>query len=197
MRNLLMVVTLAATPVFAQPAVISPPSVEAPPPAPQESCCAIPALTIVAIEIGATLSSQVNKPGDRFPIKLVEPIKIGESIVVPAGATGEGEVIHTAKKGGYGRAGEMLLAARYIDYQGSRIPLRSLGFSVGHGVSSEGSAMAVGFLISGVMPYFMSGGEMKIESGTKAFAKIAAETVITTKAAPTIPATTAIGDQPK
>jgi hypothetical protein len=202
MRTLLLLLTLSGTPLCAQPVVIGPPPaqmpmVEARPPEAMGPCCTIPASTIVSIEIGATLSSQVNKPGDKFPIKLVEAIKIGDSVVVPAGAVGEGEVIHTAKKGGYGRAGEMLLSARYLAYQGSRIPLRSLGFAVGHGKSGEANALAVGFIVSGILPYFMSGGEMKIDTGTRAFAKIAVDTLISTEPAPVLTSTTAIGDKPK
>jgi hypothetical protein len=207
MRKLILLLTLSSTPLFAQPAVMATPPaampvVQAAPPATPSAtatpkCCAIPASTIVAIEIGTTLSSQVNKPGDKFPIKLVEPIKIGDSIVVPVGAVGQGEVIHAAKKGGYGRAGEMLLAARYLEYQGSRIPLRSLGFTMGHGKSGEGNALAVGFIVSGILPYFISGGEMKIETGTKAYAKIAADTPITAEPAPVLTSPMAIGDKPK
>jgi hypothetical protein len=203
MRILVLSLALSAAPLCAQPELIAHPPAPLPtvdvpsPPAAADNCCTIPAGMIVAVEIGATLSSQVNKPGDKFPITLVEPIKIGDLIVVPVGAVGQGEVIHTAKKGGYGRAGEMLLAARYLDYQGSHIPLRSLGFAVGHGKSGEGNALAVGFIVSGILPYFMTGGEMKVETGTKAFAKISTDLQITDQPAQALTSTIAIGDKPK
>jgi hypothetical protein len=177
MRFLFLVLSITAPPVAAQ----STPNIDAAQTSSVKNlpCCTIPASTIVAIEIGATLSSRVNKPGETFPITLVEPIKAGEIVLVPAGAIGQGEVIHTAKSGGYGRAGEMLLAVRYLDFGGKRIALRSLGFQLGRGKSDEGNALAVGFIVSGLLPLFMKGGEMIIEKGTKAFAKISVDTAIT------------------
>ena len=37
-----------------------------------------------------------------------------------------GEVVHAKKGGGSGAAGELVLAARYLDFEGSRVRLRSM-----------------------------------------------------------------------
>lgn len=146
-------------------------------PAPAPDCCVLPALTPVRIEISAHLNSALSKIGDHFAIRLAAPIDLGGGFEIPAGVEGVGEVVHAAKSGFGGRAGELLLAARYLDYRGARIPLRSLTFAPELGKSREGTAMGVaiaGGLVGGVAAMFISGGEVNIPPGTVVYAKTAA-----------------------
>lgn len=92
----------------------------------EPACCTVPALTEVEIEILAPLNSQANRIGEKFALRLAQPIVIDGKTVVPAGAAGSGDVVHAAKSRFGGKPGEMILTARYIDHQGVRIPLRSL-----------------------------------------------------------------------
>ncbi|MEO0063543.1 MAG: hypothetical protein RLZZ08_2103, partial [Pseudomonadota bacterium] len=71
---------------------------------------AIPALTPVSVEILADLGSNTSVSGARFPIRLAAPLVVDGVAVVPAGATGEGEVVHAKKSSGMGAAGELVLA---------------------------------------------------------------------------------------
>jgi hypothetical protein len=48
------------------------------------------------------------------------------SVVAPAGTPGVGEVVHAAHASFGGKAGELILAVRYLELNGTRIPLRSL-----------------------------------------------------------------------
>lgn len=145
-------------------------------------CCTIPALTEVKIEIGATINSQANKIGEHFPIRLAEPIVIEGKTLVPAGTTGQGDIVHAAKSRFGGRAGELILAVRYLDYNGIRIPLRSLRYIVGHGKTNEGKAAAAAIVIGGAvgatLAMFITGGEVNVPAGTHALAKTSAPVVI-------------------
>jgi len=169
---------------FAEAQSISPPvaayassDTKTPSPAPSSDCCVLPALTPVRVEISAHLNSAVSKIGDHFAIRLAAPINLDGGLEIPAGIEGVGEVVHAAKSGFGGRAGELLLAARYLDYRGVRIPLRSLIFAPELGKSREGTAMGVaiaGGLVGGVAAMFISGGEVNIPPGTMVYAKTAA-----------------------
>ncbi|NJS13490.1 MAG: hypothetical protein HC788_01425 [Sphingopyxis sp.] len=107
-----------------------------------EAALTLPAFTMVEIEILTPLNSKTSRMGEMFPIRLAEPIIIDGTILVPAGATGEGEIIHAAKARAAGKAGEMILAARYIEHRGIRIALRSFKFGPATGKSNVQEASA-------------------------------------------------------
>ena len=85
--------------------------------------------TVVAVELSAPVSSRKQKRGDRFPLRLAEPIIVDGATVVPAGAAGYGEVVDAASAGVGGRPAKLVLAARYVEYDGMRLALH--GFSDG------------------------------------------------------------------
>ena len=59
--------------------------------------------------------------------------------MVPAGTPGVGEVVHAERARFGGKAGELILAARYLDFQGTRIPLRTLRFGAQQGRDNSGT----------------------------------------------------------
>jgi hypothetical protein len=137
----------------------------------------LPALTPVRIEILATLNSRLSKIGDHFPIRLAAPVEIAPGLQLPAGIEGSGDVVHAAKGGFAGRPGELLLAVRYLEYHGARIPLRSLSFVDDRGKDRGNTAFALavaGGLVGGVAAMFITGGEVNIPTGTIAYAKTSA-----------------------
>lgn len=74
------------------------------------------------------LGSETSHAGQLFSVRLAEPIIIDEHVVALVGAAGVGEVVHAAPANSMGRAGELILAARYVEAAGTRIPLRRLRF---------------------------------------------------------------------
>ena len=134
----------------------------------------IAANTVVDIEIAEPLSSKTAAIDATFPIRLVAPIVVDGREVVPAGTGGIGQVIHAAKSGGGGKAGELLLAARYLDLNGVRVPLRR--FRLGASGAQKGDeAFALGF----VVPFgqlLVKGKEIEFPAGTRANALVAADT---------------------
>jgi hypothetical protein len=112
-----------AQPASGQPAPLPAATQQGPAP------LALPEGKKVEIEFLATLSSATSHAGDMFPIRLAAPIEAGGQVVVPAGVLGLGEVIEAKPAGGSGKPGVLILAARYIDYNGHQIPLSALAQS--------------------------------------------------------------------
>jgi hypothetical protein len=176
---------LAAGPAVAQispepaPAVAAPAIPAAPPPTPPAACPSdakcIPALTVVTLKIGATLGSKLSVSGQTFPIMLAEPIEVDGQQLIPAGVTGMGEVVH-AKKTGVGVGGELVLAARYLDFNGQQIRLRSMQLG-GKGKDNEALTFAVGVTV-GLPALFIRGKHIEVPEGSLATAKIAAQVVL-------------------
>ena len=124
----------------------------------------------------------MNKIGETFPIRLSSPILIGESVIVPAGTSGSGDIVHASKSSFGGKPGELVLAVRWLDHEGIKIPLRSLKYMAtskpGQGKDNTNTAAAIGAAV-GIVAMFITGGEVNIAAGTIAFAKTAAPVTIT------------------
>lgn len=138
----------------------------------------IPALTVVDIDILDNLDSKSSKPGDFFKIRLAEPILIDGRTLVPAGTEGVGQVVHAAKARAAGKAGELILAARYLDFRGTQLKLRSFRYGSSTGKSNVDTAAVVGMAVASPLMLVITGGEIKVPAGTRANAKTAFETVL-------------------
>jgi hypothetical protein len=133
----------------------------------------VPALTPVVIRLDEVISSNKHKPGDRFMITVAEDVRVGEVIVIPAGSSGEGEVIHAAKSGAGGKAGELILAARFVRVGETELRLRS--FALGAvGRDRTDDALATG-IVAGPFAMFVRGGVVVVPQGTLGTAKTALE----------------------
>ena len=71
-----------------------------------KSVCSIPALTEVVLEVSQRVTSKTAQPGDKFVLKLSEPLKLNGRIILPVGTEGIGEVIHSSRPKFGGRGGE-------------------------------------------------------------------------------------------
>lgn len=138
-----------------------------PPPAP----LIVPMNTHVMIQLDAPVSSRSAARGDMFPISLAEPVKLDGIEVIPAGITGEGQVVHSAGTGFGGRAGELIVAARYLMWGDRRIPLRGMRISTA-GRNNTAEALALGQLIP-LGGLFVTGTSVDLPVGQIAVARFA------------------------
>jgi hypothetical protein len=155
--------------------------VSGPSPAPiatptQRDCCLLNSGTIVAIEITDPLSASRQKSTEKFAIRLAEPILVDGKTIVPAGAVGIGEVVDAAGPGLGGKPAKLILAARYVEFGGIRVPLRGLKLGAG-GRNNSDVSMAASFAV-GIVGFLVPGGDAVIPAGTRAQAKIAANIVM-------------------
>lgn len=158
------------------PTSASPPGEHVQKSAPNPSMLRVPAATIIDIEIMEPLSSKTAKMDATFPIRVYSPVVVDGRELIPAGTPGTGQVIHAAKSGGGGKAGELLLAARYLDINGARVPLRRFRMGAS-GAQKADEAFAVGF----VVPFgqlLVKGKEIEFQVGTRAHAVVAVDTDI-------------------
>lgn len=177
----------SAVPVLAQEAGGEVAPVETPVPVVDQAAEAPATLTLakltpVVIEILEPLGSKTSKSLDSFSIRLAEPIVVEGAVVLPAGSEGQGEVVHAKKAGGMGAAGELVLAARWLDVGGAQMRLRSMeliereqGKDRTGTVNAINVASAASPLPIGLIGYFIGGGNIDIPAGTLASAKLAAD----------------------
>lgn len=149
----------------------------------------LPALTPVLIQFDEQVSSDKNRNGDRFRFHVAADVRIGDLVVIPMGTPGVGEVIHAAKSGVAGKAGELIVAARYVTVGTKNIRLRS--FTAGTGQNLANVANWTSVLAGAVPSLLIQGGKMTMPQHMLATVRTA-ETV-------TLPATQSVvaaGDEP-
>ncbi|RNF81899.1 hypothetical protein [Montanilutibacter psychrotolerans] len=127
----------------------------------------------VELEIGETLNSALHKRGERFPLILATALRVDGHEVVPAGTRGVGEIVHAARSRGGGAAGELLIAARYLELDGQQLPLR--GLSYGQSGQSRTNGAAAAAIVAGPFALFIRGREIEIPVGTRVQAKLAGD----------------------
>jgi hypothetical protein len=176
-----------AAPLMAQPEASADVATTASPNAPAEAiddvaCCTIPKMTVVEIEILDRVNSRLNHAGEQFAIRLAEPLIFDGRVVAPAGTTGVGEVVHAARARAGGKAGELILAARYLELAGAHVSLRSLRYGRSQGTDNSGAVNVGNMVAAAVLPvasvvgFLITGGEVDIPAGTRANARLAADT---------------------
>lgn len=137
--------------------------------------CEISPGTLVELEITQPLSSATAKRGDKFALKLRAPFSCGDDVIVPADTPGIGEIVHAERSRSGGKPGELLLAARHLEHDGVRLPLRGLKLgAVGQDRTKAALAAAMGI---GAFALFIRGKEIEIPAGTIVNAKLAPEPV--------------------
>jgi len=121
------------------------------------------------------VGSNTHKRLDHFKLELVEPIVFEGQEIAPVGTLAEGEVVHSAKAGMAGKAGELILATRWLQLGDQRIKLRS--FSAGTGQNRYN--LANGLVITlGLPGLFVVGKNIAVPSGTDVYAKVASDHVL-------------------
>ncbi|MGH6617807.1 hypothetical protein [Sphingomonas sp.] len=151
-----------------------PAAVAAPEPSPvAEGFVRVPANTTFTFEIVDALSSKTSKIDQMFAIRSLVPITVDGKVVLPAGIVGEGQVVHAARATGLGKAGELILAARYLQCGDTKVGLRGLKLG-GAGQDKTGTLMAatiaVGVIATPLL--FLKGGETIIPARTLAHARL-------------------------
>ena len=178
----------------AEPAAAAGPAPQSEAPAPQTSdpaqtatpAAAAPSKvakdTVVDLEIDDHISSKTNKDGDLFHFHLVEPIVQDGKVVVPASVHGVGEVIHAARAGFGGTPGELIIAARYLDCSGVRLPLGHFRYGMtGHDNSDLTLAAVIAVGLPGL---FITVGNVNVQPGTRAHARVTADVILPDPASP-------------
>ncbi len=141
------------------------------PSAPSADQILLPSGTEVVVRVDEPVSSKTHVAGNFFKISLAEPVIYQHQIIIPAGAQGEGQVVHASKPQFGGKAGELILAARYVVHQDKKVPLR--GFQLGaEGGSNQRLANAAAIFVAAPLPFVITGRSAVVPSGITGIAKL-------------------------
>jgi hypothetical protein len=155
------------------PTPVAAPTAEAAVTAAPGATLRLPANTVVELEMVDAVSSRTSKPKDFFRLRVAEDVRVDGRVLIPAGTEALGQVVHAAKSGSGGKAGELILAARAIKLPRGDVKLRS-GFGAA-GQQRTGAALATTIAV-GVFGLFVHGKELLLPAGTPVSARVAEDT---------------------
>ena len=152
----------------------------------------LPAETEIHLRLLEPVASNTHKHGDRFKLEVAEAVAVDGDVVIAAGTACVGEVVHGQKAGFGGRAGELILASRFVRVGELEVKLRS--FSASNGTDRVNLAMGLSFVLVGL---FVEGKNIMLPEGTDVFARIAADTELPVLSVSTEPRETDNNENPQ
>lgn len=149
----------AATPAVAQdaaPLVIAPMAAV--------TTATLPKNTEVLVSMNQSVTTKGNtwNEGDTFDLSVVNPVMLGDYVVIPKGAPAKGRITWLTSKGAFGKSGKMEIEIESVEVGGRRFPL------AGHyRQEGEGNTVAtVGTVVlAGVFAGFVTGKSGLIPQG--------------------------------
>jgi len=119
--------------------------------------------TDVQLKFAQDLTSKTAAEGDPVSLVLDQDLKLGEVVVIKAGAKAVGSITHSKKAGMMGKAGELNMRLEYLIAGDSRVKLRGSKGKEGEG--KEGATVALTVLF-GPIGLIKHGKNVEIKSGT-------------------------------
>lgn len=136
----------------------------------------VKALTKVDLEFADAASSKTSKSGDIVRMRTsVDVLDDGGTILIPKGSPATAEIIQASPGRMMGKAGELTLAARFIELGGRKIPLKRFAFGRSSGKDNN-SATFIATAVIGLPGLLISGGNVDIAAGAPANAVVVSDT---------------------
>ncbi len=134
---------------------------------------ALPGGTPIRVHLTTKLSSRTAFVGDRFGINVVNEVRVGNRLVIPAGAYGIGEIVSAENAGSNGNEGKLGLQFDYVyALDGQKVRLTQ-ALSAVDGENKKGAASTLTVIMfplfgaSGLFAHnFVKGAEAYIEPET-------------------------------
>lgn len=117
----------------------------------------------VSLKFAQDLSSKTAADDDPVALVLDEDLKVGDVVVVKAGAKAVGTITHAKKSGMMGKAGELNMRLEYLIVDNSRLRLRGTKGKEGEGKVGAAVALTVLFGPIGLIKH---GKNVEIKQGT-------------------------------
>jgi hypothetical protein len=104
----------------------------------------VPAGTVLTVRLGQAVGSKISSSGDAFPATLAEPVVVGGTTVIPAGAEAEGTVVQAAPLGRFKGGAVLRLALTSVSVNGAPHQVQTAAISRSEKGKGKRSAVMIG-----------------------------------------------------
>lgn len=108
------------------------------------------------------VSTRTAKPGDRFVLRVDEPVVVNDVTVVPVGAKAWGEVLSAEKSGHIGKSGKLSARLLSLELGGRQIPISGENKTAGESGTTQ---VALGALGMGPLALLARGNNARLKAG--------------------------------
>lgn len=140
--------------------------------------------TEVRMTLEEALSSKSARVGQRFRMRVAEPVRVDGHVIVPAGTPAVGEVTRVERKGAFGKSGKLDVRVLHLDLGENRIRLTGTNSDEGAGGTAATVAVAV---VAGVFSAFVTGKSAELPVGTQMVGYLESDTPVIVEALPSAP----------
>ncbi len=140
--------------------------------------------TEVRMTLEDALSSKSARVGQRFRMRVAEPVRVDGHVIVPAGTPAFGEVTRVERKGAFGKSGKLDVRVLHLDLGENRIRLTGTNSDEGEGGTAATVAVAV---VAGIFSAFVTGKSAELPVGTAMVGYIESDTPVIVEARPSAP----------
>jgi hypothetical protein len=131
-------------------------------PAAVEGGLLVPQDTLIRLMVLNEVSTKTAKPGDRFVLRVDEPVVVDGVTVIPIGAKAWGEVLDAKESGPAGKAGRLSARLLSVEVGSAQVPISGENKSAGE---TGGNQIALGALALGPLALLARGNNAKLKAG--------------------------------
>ena len=164
--------TASAVAVLASPAAIaqqSPPQAMIAPPralaVPHHGKILVERDTLIRLMVLNEVSTKTTKPGERFVLRVDEPVVVNGVTVVPVGAKAWGEVLTAESSGAAGKAGKLSARLLHLDAGGAEVPIAGENQTKGEKGTTQVALGALAFGMLAPLALLAPGNNAKLKAG--------------------------------
>lgn len=133
----------------------------------------LPVGTPIPLRTRATVSTKLNKAGDRIDLEVAEDVVFREQVIIPAGTPVVGEISMAQSNGHLGKKGK--LEIRLLEVQTPHGPARLSGTAYDEGKSGTALSLATMVFVSTLGGFLIHGTSAEIPAGTEVEAYLASD----------------------
>ena len=127
-----------------------------------QSAPIVPPGTPIRLMVLREVNSRTAHEGDRFKLRVNEPVYLNGAPVVPVGALAWGEIVSVQANGAVGKGGKLGARFLYVDLPSGKIPLRG-------GVNDRGEGNGAGVVLAvvgfGLLGLLNGGDSARLKAG--------------------------------
>jgi hypothetical protein len=117
---------------------------------------------VIRLMVLNEVSTRTARPGDRFVLRVDEPVVVEGVTLIPVGAKGWGEVLSAEKSGHIGKAGTLSARLVSVEVAGQQVPITGDARSAGDKGTGQ---MALGAFGLGPLALLTRGNDAKLKAG--------------------------------
>ncbi|HEX8401472.1 MAG TPA: hypothetical protein VF628_07165 [Allosphingosinicella sp.] len=121
--------------------------------------------TLIRLMVLNEVSTKTVKPGERFVLRVDEPVVVAGRTIIPVGAKAWGEVLSAEGSGAGGKSGKLAVRLLHVDVGGAQLPISGESQAKGESGTKQVVLGAIGLGLLAPLALLAPGNNAKLKAG--------------------------------